>query len=236
MLPRSPAPVHPTAFPPSISASLPASLHLRLPSRLADSPQFFFWEVVETYRKLVLVSFIVFVDIDHGSNKVLRLAIGTFITGAYAVVLATCHPMRDVPSHNFALAAQLVLLACFVCGSVIKLCEDDAYLEEDCFSLVGIASPVQATFIVVGACAATLLAGLAAVAWQVTTAARRPTLRLAKTGEEPILTLPRGCNYFSFVSHAWATGQALPRPSTTQIYAVTSTLMPTSARHRTRRT
>ena len=46
--------------------------------------------------------------------------------------------------------------------------------------------------IVVGTSAATLLAGLAAVAWRLTTAARRPTFRLVATGEEPLLTLPSG--------------------------------------------
>ena len=113
--------------------------------------------MVETYRKLLLTSFVVFIDVEHGSNKILRLAIATFVTGArhpfnppstlstigsgprvlrappsgaYAVVLARVRPNRDVMSNDYAVAAQLVLLCCFVCGIVIKLCEDD-YLEQD---------------------------------------------------------------------------------------------------------
>ena len=151
------------------------------------------------------------------SNKLLRLAIATFVTGAYAVTLAQIHPNRDALSHNYALGAQLVLSCCFVCGTLIKVCEEDYVREQEgessCATIVGLPSSWAATLVVVGTAAATLLGGVTAVAWQLATAARRPTLRLVTTGEEPALTLPSGCSFYSFISHAWGSPARAEPPS-----------------------
>jgi hypothetical protein len=52
-----------------------------------------------------------------------------------------------------------------------------------------------------------LVAAAFTLAAQLLLKARRPTLRLASNGEEPVLTLPEGCAFSAFCTHTWGTGQ-----------------------------
>ena len=79
------------------------------------------------------------------------------------------------------------------------------FLQRESSSLLStgllLAVLVVAALVVVVAAAFLLTAQLVA-------AARRPTIRLRATGQEPTLkTLPDGCTHWAFASHVWSSGQ-----------------------------
>jgi hypothetical protein len=173
-------------------------------------PAFFFWECADISRKLLLTSFVLFVDQEHGSTRVLRLYLATALSVMYVVVLCLARPLRRADNLYLAALANLLLTLCFVSGIIIKLCEQDdesaLATETTCEATVGLASKYQTSLIVVVASAIVLAAAVLMICWQAITTQHK-TIRLRSSREEPVLTLPRGCHFHAFVSHAWSTGQ-----------------------------
>ena len=110
-------------------------------------PRYFFWELLDMARKLSLTSFILFVDQEHGSTKVLRLFLAALVSAVYLLVLCLARPMRRADSLYLAATANLFIMLAFLSGIVIKLCEDDAESEMDaettCQRVVGLNSEYQ---------------------------------------------------------------------------------------------
>ena len=162
-------------------------------------------------RKLLLTSFVIFVDIEHGSSKLLRLYLAAVVEAVFLLVLCLAHPFRRQDNLYLACTANLFLMLSFLSGIVIKLCDyssndaDDA--ESSCQRFVGLDSQYQAALLVVLVSILMLVAALVLIGWQAASVLTQPTIRLRSNGEEPRLKLPRGCRFHAFVSHAWGTGQ-----------------------------
>lgn len=110
-------------------------------------PRYFFWELLDMARKLSLTSFILFVDQEHGSTKVLRLFLAALVSAVYLLVLCLARPMRRADSLYLAATANLFLMLAFLSGIVIKLCADDESktdTETTCERVVGLDSEYQA--------------------------------------------------------------------------------------------
>jgi len=160
-------------------------------------------------RKLLLTSFVLFVDLEEGSTKILRLYLAALVSGVYLLVLCLAQPLRRQDNLYLAATANLFLLLSFLSGIVIKLCESDSsdsgdaaeLGESTCEKFVGLDSRYQASLLVVVASIVMLAATLLVIGWQVLSATRS-TIRLRSNGEEPRLKLPRGCRFHAFVSDA----------------------------------
>ena len=55
---------------------------------------FLVWDLVDTLRKLLLTSFVLFVDTETGSRKLLRLFLALLLLSAYLAVLCLARPFK----------------------------------------------------------------------------------------------------------------------------------------------
>ena len=99
-----------------------------------------------------------------------------------------------------------MLIVFFITGILIKLCEPDvtpvlADMSNSCYSLLGLASPVVATAIMMGAGSVVLLVPLGMLIQKMVAAGAVPTLRDAATMQPPPLLLGKGERYHLFLSH-----------------------------------
>jgi len=167
---------------------------------------FLFWEVVDLGRKLFLASLVLFIDIEYGSSKLLRLVVASVVSAFFLGALALARPFKRADDLHLACIANLLLVCCFVFGIVIQLCSDDDRSSQ-CYDLVGLRGARGASELVVALTAAMLAVLLLVVLLKTISAVRAPTIRLASSGREPNLELPKRCTFHAFISHAWGTGQ-----------------------------
>jgi len=169
-------------------------------------PGFLFWEVVDLLRKLFLASLVLFINIEHGSSKLLRLVVASVVSALFLAALALARPFKQSDDLFLACIANLLLTCCFMLGTVVKLCESAAY-EDMCKTLVGFDSARGASAFVIALTAAMLIISLLVVVLKTASAVRMPTIRLASSGRPPVLELPPECHFHGFISHSWGTGQ-----------------------------
>ena len=159
---------------------------------------YLFWEIADTARKLILTSFVLFVDTNLGSRKLLRTCIATFVSSMYLAVLALARPFKRDSNLYLACTSNLLLICCFMSGIVVKLCED-----WDCYAIVGFNNSVAASSIVILLSAAMLSFILADMAYKAYSATDEQIIMLRKTQLRPELTMASGCKFHGFISHAW---------------------------------
>ena len=170
-----------------------------------------FWEFIDVTRKICLTGIIIFIDLEEGSERILRLVVAIIICIVYASILPLARPYRRNDDLYLAVASNLLLTCCFVVGIIIHQCkeEDDADGgNETCEKLFGVS---------VDSYTATLLAALLTVAMLVifilltfvlaVNALKTPTISLISTKLEPNLDMPTDCEHHIFFSHVWKTGQ-----------------------------
>ena len=165
---------------------------------LVYDPQFLFWEVADTTRKLILTSFVLFVDTNYGSRKLLRACVALFVSSLYLAALALARPFKRDTDLYLACTSNLLLICCFVSGIVVKLCE-----EWDCYEIIGFTNSVGATASVILLSIAMLVLALADMVYKAYNAPAEHVLLLRKTNLEPELSLAGGCSFHGFISHAW---------------------------------
>ena len=172
------------------------------------------------FRRLVLTSFILFLDIEEGYTKLGRLIVGTFISVLFLALTMVVRPYKHVLDDALATCAHLLLVCSFVGGIGIKLCSQPGQVNSgQCDSIVGLGSADQVAVIVVGASFIMLTALLGALGQQIYAVSNRPALLLRATQDYPELTLPKDKSFHLFASHTWATGQATPNPTHCQLAA-----------------
>ena len=193
--------VHPKVLAEHTASGLPAATRFLWKDYNDD---FLFWELVDTMRKLILTSIILFIDTETGSRKMLRLFLAILVSSLYLAALALARPFKMVTDLYIACVSNLLLTCCFVSGCIVKLCE-----EQDCFEMVGIFhSSAAATGFFAGVTILMITIALLTIVWQAATAILAPTIRLVATKREPEMILPPDCNFHAFISHGWGTGQA----------------------------
>jgi hypothetical protein len=165
-----------------------------------------YWELVDLVRKLILTAMIIFVDMEYGSSKILRLVIAAIISVAYLTILAVTHPFRRADDLYLACLSNLLLACCFISGIVIQICDRND--NSGCLELIRLGLDwYSATVFLVVLCLVMLAAALLTIIGRVLIAGAVPTFRLVSSGREPILELSSTHHFHAFISHVWSTGQ-----------------------------
>lgn len=164
------------------------------------------WETADMMRKVFLTSIILFVDVEYGSSRLLRLLLASIVSAVYLAALALARPYKRSDDLYLACTSNMLLTCCFVSGFAIKLCEQGRW-KDSCEAFMGITDSYQATAFVVLLSVAMLIVSSLIILYKVTVAITTPTIRLVSSGREPLLDLPASCQYHAFVSHVWGTGQ-----------------------------
>ena len=103
-------------------------------SFIADASRFFwqdyepsmlYWDVIDTKRKLTLSGIIMFIDIQEGSTRILRLIIANIISMVYFGLLLAFRPYKRNDDFNLAFINNLLLMSCFSLGIILKACDDE---------------------------------------------------------------------------------------------------------------
>jgi len=165
-----------------------------------------FWEVLELYRKIILTGLILWVDLENGSSKVLRLLVAILVLMLYFGILSRSRPFKRRNDLDLAFVSTILLLCCFILGIALHFCQRDS--EEVCRLYIGDSFnsynmtlwTVILTAVMMGITVLSLL--MIAV-----NAIVSPTVRLVSSGSRPNLEMPADCKFHAFFSHTWSTGQ-----------------------------
>jgi hypothetical protein len=84
-----------------------------------------FWDIIDTMRKIFLTGIIIFIDKENGSNTMLRLAVAIVVSVLYMGILLDFRPYKRQDDYYLALASNFLLICCFVMGMILKLCSEE---------------------------------------------------------------------------------------------------------------
>ena len=179
--------------------------------------KFWYWDVVDTIRKISLTGLIMFVQPKEGSNKFLRLILAIILSTIYSFILLGLRPYKRPNDYYCAFSGNLLLIICFCLGLILKLCDDDdeklenssgARIDLECHRFIGFNSSMEATTIVTILAFGMLIVTALSIIVLAFNTKYMPKTILKSTGHAPNLELPEQCYYHVFVSHVWSTGQA----------------------------
>jgi hypothetical protein len=176
-----------------------------------------FWDIVDTYRKIFLTGAIIFIDTQEGSNKMLRLVVAIIVSMIYFGILLAYHPYKRSDDYNLAFLSNFLIISCFVLGIILKLCTDDDDMNQyddsensgTCNRFIGLSlDSYKASILVVTLSLGMLLVTAGVIIMLAINKITAPTVRMVSSGDAPDLELPEHCNFHVFMSHVWGTGQA----------------------------
>ena len=187
---------------------------------------FFWWELVELGRRLLLTNLVQFFNLGGGgSNKLLRLFVGLVIAVVALALQLIAQPFRSPMDDALSAVVQLALVIFFVAGIVIKLCDVesanavhsllDAQLEPSqvCSELVGIESGYTASIFIILTGIMVMLVPLCLLLYAAAQAARAARRNAVAEGAAAAargrMSSPPTCNwqlkegnsYLTFLSH-----------------------------------
>ena len=191
----------------AIRGERPTALSKALGFLVRDfEPSFFWWELLEAWKKLFLVGFAVL--IMPGSIE--QLIIAFLFSLSHLLLVSVAQPFKDDADDLFAKACGFGLSAVFFFCVILKVgvLTDavDGVLSEQLRSRFVFDAAVVTAGMTVSVIGALTLALILAVN-QVATAALKPIIRLQKTRSPPELTITAGQHWHLFLSHIWGTGQ-----------------------------
>jgi hypothetical protein len=179
-----------------------------------------FWDIVDTYRKIFLTGAIILIDTQEGSNKMLRLVVANIVSVIYFGILLAYHPYKRSDDYNLAFLSNFLMITCFVLGIILKLCTDDDDDDGDdqdrngedsgtCNQFIGLSlDSYKASILVVILSLGMLLVTTYVIIMLTVNKIMSPSVRMSSSGYTPDLELPEHCNFHIFMSHVWGTGQA----------------------------
>ena len=88
-----------------------------------------YWEIIDLYRKIFLTGFILFIDPEDGSNRILRLLMASVISFIYFGVLLRARPYKRSIDLDLAFISNILLLCCFTLGIILQFCQDDKLMD-----------------------------------------------------------------------------------------------------------
>lgn len=68
-------------------------------------PRALYWDVIDTPRRIVLCAMVLFIDPPRGSDRLMRLVVGTITSACYAAALGLMRPFKR---HEDSLLAMLI--------------------------------------------------------------------------------------------------------------------------------
>ena len=162
-------------------------------------PEYFYWEVLECLRKLLLTG--VAVAIIPGSLIQSVVSLGVIVV--YAVAVAQFKPYRTARDNTLALILYSMLAVTLFIGLLLKVLDgyENSGKYEDGFTATAMTGVLVSTIVAV------LVAGIGAVVYDTRRVLREPLLQY-KEGRG-IVTLPPlgGASFDLFLSHAQDLGQ-----------------------------
>jgi hypothetical protein len=181
-----------------------------------------FWDIVDTYRKIFLTGAIILIDTEEGSNKMLRLVVAIIMSMLFICILLAYRPYKRSDDYNLAFLSNFLMICCFVLGIILKHCTDDDDEEEEdsdtCNQFIGLSlDSYRASILVVVLSLGMFLATAGLIIILAINKISAPSVRMASSGYAPNLELPKHCNFHVFMSHVWGTGQAKTHAITRQL-------------------
>jgi hypothetical protein len=184
----------------------------------------FFWDIVDTYRKIFLTGAIILIDPEEGSNKMLRLVIAIVVSVIYFAILLAYRPYKRPDDYNLAFLSNFLTICCFSLSMILKLCTNDNDQNDDndndgtCNQFIGLSlDSYKASILVVILSMGMLLTTIGFLVMLAINKITAPTVRMVSSGYTPNLELPDDCKFHVFMSHVWATGQAKTHAITRKI-------------------
>jgi hypothetical protein len=169
-------------------------------------PAYFWWELVEAWKKLVLVGFAVLVS----PGSVVQLASAFLFALVYMLLTSTASPFKNHGDDYFAQACSFGITAVFFFCIILKLGvlteAVDASLSLQMRALFMFDETVVTVGLVISLAAALVMVG-AMAAHDLIKAAQLPIIKLKVTKAMPDLALAKGHKWHMFLSHIWGTGQ-----------------------------
>ena len=167
---------------------------------------YFWWELVELAKKLVLTNVLLLVDLENGQDKFLRLVFGLMICCIGLTLQLIARPFRRPSDNALSSSTQLMLVMFFITALLAKMCDIDAVVDS-CTVLVGIQTAYSIVVVMICSGFVVLFLPLGMLVRQLKAARKIQTLRVASTMQPPELLLSEGHRFHLFLSHLWATGQ-----------------------------
>ena len=104
-------------------------------------PAFYWWEPLDSARRLALSSFVLFVDSKY---PLTRLLLGLLLSVLFLALLFTAQPYKGHAITTFACVSQLSIVLVFIASIVISLCTEDS----ECKARFGIDNKYEMSVIV----------------------------------------------------------------------------------------
>jgi len=165
-----------------------------------------YWDVIEVTRKIFLSGFILFIDAEEGSNKVLRLVIAVVISTLYFGILAISRPYKRKDDLYLAFISNYVIICCFATGVILLLCDS----QENCDTFVGIGiDTYKASIIVVFLTIGMTLVSVLLLSIVIHNAVPMDSILVISADSPPILELPEECTNHCFLSFVQSTGDSV---------------------------
>ena len=166
--------------------------------------------MIDLWRKIFLSGFIMFIDTQEGSTKILRLVIAATVSTVYLAIIAISRPYKKKNDLHLAFISNLLLTSCFSAGAILRLCDEDSIDESNvCRKFVGKSlNSFRASIIVVASTVSMLIAVAIFLAALAVNSIFAPIVLVLASDSSPNLEMSEGCNFHAFMSHTWSTGQA----------------------------
>jgi hypothetical protein len=178
------------------------------------NPSIWFWDIIDTLRKIFLTGIIIFIDIENGSNKILRLVVAIVASLLYICILLAFRPYKRNDDYYLALVSNFLIICCFAVGIILKHCSEEASADTDneqdlCKRFIGrsfdsYTASLMVACLTLGMAIISILSIFILAVRNILT----PTVQIISTRNAPHLELPHDCESHIFMSHVWATGQA----------------------------
>ena len=168
-----------------------------------QKPSYFWWELVEAWRKLFLVGFAAL--IMPGSIEQAAMAFVASLIFLLAVSVA--QPFRSDADNNFAKFTSFSITAIFFFTVILKVGVLVEHVDRvQLRNRFGLDMELVTVGMLISILGASVLAvGIAAA--QIVGTVQLPTIKLKATNEAPALPLQTIHEFHMFLSHVWGTGQ-----------------------------
>jgi hypothetical protein len=182
------------------------SLHVNMGFFCKDyKPRFYWWEVVEVFRKLLLTG--VLVRFEKGSSLQIVLAVSIIIL--HMVLLVHFKPYKKLKHTIFALFVYLAMLFVFFAGLLLSMMQVlGNYVDENEHTFLSGLSDQRIGELLVVALLSVLVTATVIVLDELRAAANSNVLKHGET-DQPVVFAPctGPSHYHLFLSHVWSSGQ-----------------------------
>jgi len=169
-------------------------------------PAYFWWELLEAWKKLFLVGFMVLVM----PGQIEQLVIAFLFSLVFLLLISIAMPYKNDDDDYYAKTCGFGLVTVFFFSLVLQLGvlteAVDGVLTAQYRTVFGFDAALVSLGMAGSIVGAVLLVVLIA-AQQLVAAAKAPTIRLEETHAPPDLQLQEGHRWHMFLSHIWGTGQ-----------------------------